>query len=319
MNRGDLGLFALFPLAAYATWVAAQSVSGLDAAAALGLLASVLPLIGFARRDIAFLAWVPGVFLGLTVYLTSGVSVNDFPGFFGDLLGGWALGAPVFLAIGALYAKESPGTRIFLIVLVLLASAASLSAAALGPYGTSDAFGLVFAQVPRMQAEALGVVLTGGAPAVLPMFRGVGAWFLPLGLLAGAGGLVGLLAVDPSAPPEALGFDQVDPHIPEGMFRSLFPEGRSRLTEATPVEHPPSADLPSVASLVVAVAVALVALYLATVDPDQLLPFTAGTVIALLAASLALSYASRNPRRAVPTAPTDRAAAPVDSAGAEPL
>ncbi|MCI4367313.1 MAG: hypothetical protein L3K08_06145 [Thermoplasmata archaeon] len=297
MNRGDLGLLALFPLLLYSTYEATQSVSSLGSDAALGLLTAFLPALGLLRRDLGVLTWVPGVFLGLTVFITSGITVNDYPGLFGNLLGGWTLGAPVFLGLGAVYAKDSPGTRIFLVLVAFLASAAVLSSAAAGPWGSADDFGLLFAQLPRMQASALGIILTGGAPAVLPMFRGTSGWFLPLGLLGGAGTIAGLLAVDPAESPESLGFEQPEPHVPEGTFRSLFPEGRSRLSESTPIEYPPSADLPSVVSVIAASIIAVVALVVATTDPDHLLALSAGTVIVLLAATLALSYSSRNPSK----------------------
>ncbi|HTT26021.1 MAG TPA: hypothetical protein VMH90_03540 [Thermoplasmata archaeon] len=302
MNRGDLGLLALFPLLVYTSYAAAASVATLSSAATLGLLTALVPALGLVRRDLGAVTWVPGTFLGITVFVTSGISVNDYPGVFGDLLGGWALGAPIFIGLGAVYARDSPGTRIFLVVLAFLAGAAALSAVAVGPFGTADGFGLVFAQLPRLQGSALGVVLTGGAPGVIPMFRGITGAYLPLALLGAAGTLGGLLGVDPSETPESLGFEEPEPHVPEGTYRSLFPEGRLRLGEATPAENPPAADLPSLVSVGAAVLVALTALVLAARDPDHLLPLTAGVVIVLLAATLALSYTSRPPTKPAPRA-----------------
>jgi hypothetical protein len=297
MNRTDIGLFALFPLLVYASVVASGAVASLGAAAAVGLLAACVPVLGLPRRDVAVLTVVPGLFLGFTLFITSGISVNDFSGAFGELLGGWAMGAPIFVGLSAVYARYSPGTRTFLIILAFITSAAVLSTASTGPFPSADAFGLALAQIPRAQASTLGVVLTGGAPTVLPLFRGAGDLFLPLALLAGAGALVGLLAVDPTSPPEALGYEQVDPHIPEGMFRSLLPEGRARLAEASPEEDPHAAGLSSLVSVVAAVTVALAALGVATQYPNQLIAVTAGIVIVFLGASLALSYTSRSSTR----------------------
>ena len=169
MNRSDLGLLAIFPVLLYSTFVAVGSVSALTAAAAVGLLTAFVPILGLLRREVGGFGFVPGLYLGLALFTTSGITVNDFPGVFGDLLGGWALGAPVFLGLLAVYARDSTGARIFLVVLALLASAAVLSVATGGPFGTSDSFGLLLAQIPRTQANTLGVVLSGGAPERTPV------------------------------------------------------------------------------------------------------------------------------------------------------
>jgi hypothetical protein len=225
----------------------------------------------------------------------------------------------VFLGLCAAYLPDSPGSRTFLLVLAFLASAAVISVASVGPYPSSDAFGLGFAQLPRAQASALGVVLTGGAPSPVPMFRGTSSVFLPLALLAAAGALVSLLSVDPTKPPEALGYERVDPNVPEGRFRSLFPEGRARLAEATATELPAGAEAPSLTSLFVAVLAAMAALTLASLDADHLMPLVAGVVIIGLGSTLGLSYASRNVGKVSPRTPSAPLEPGTVAAPSEPL
>jgi len=295
MNRSDLGLLALVPALAYAVVHGVQAVAPLDAVAGIGALSALAPAVGLVRRDLAVLGWLPGIFFTVVLFTVAGISANALPGALGDLAGGFALCAPFFLLLGAAASPDEPGRRAALLVLSLLAAAAVLAAAQIGPGGSAANFAVAFAQIPRAQASALGGVLTGASSGTAPFVAVASSTFSLLVLLAGAGALASLLGVDPSRDPEGLGFDAPTAPVPEGTYRSLLPDGRLRLNEATPAARPVGPDTTSVLSVLGAAAAGLTSLLVATYDPDDLISVTAGITIALLVGVLLTMWRTRVP------------------------
>ncbi len=295
MNRARFALLALLPAAGYASYEGARSVGPWGLAAAIGVGAALLPLLGLARDDLDVLGWIPGLFLGTVLFVLCGVTVSPIPGPLAGLIGGWAVAAPLFAAIAAIGSDRAPGRRVFLLVLALLAGLAVLAVASAGPAGSPGTFAQAFAQVPKRQALALATVLTGGSSLSAPFLAVPVLPYDALALLAGAGGLVGLLALPGEGEPEAIGHDLRRPDVPEGTYRSLLVEGRSRLAEATPNERPTSAEPAAIVSLFAAALAALGSLLGASFDPDWLIAGTATLVIALLAAILLSLKLPRRP------------------------
>ena len=286
MNRSELGLLAVVPALLYAVDIAAGGVQGWSGPAFIGALAGVAPVIGLYRRDLAILGWLPGLFFGVLLFTLSGISVNPLPDPLGDVVGGWAVLAPVFVGIAAIAPGRSPSTRSVLLVLAFLTAAAAVTLGTTGGFASPSDFANAFAQVPRSQAEALGAILTGGAPSASPFIAAATPTFSALLLLAGAGGLSGLLAVDPAHDPESLGFEGAEPHLPAGPVRSLLPDGRAELDRASRPERPAGADPSTILSVVIAGVAAVLSLVVAGTAPNDLIPGTAGAAILLLAASL---------------------------------
>jgi hypothetical protein len=286
VNRSEAGMLAVLPALVFAAAVGVENVHGWNAIAVVGAISAVLPVIGRVRDELAVLGWIPGLFFGFLLFLLSGISRNPLPGPLGDLAGGWAVLAPLFVA-GALFSRQrAPGSRSVLVIIGLLASVAVLFVASYGPYGSPTDFAEAFAQVPRAQADVLGSILTGGNPTTAPFVAVGSPVFALLVLLAGAGAIVGLLAVDPERDPEYIGFEGPAPRVPAGTYRTLFPDGRQSLTEATPSSRPGSAEPSTLVSVVAATAAAIVSLTLASAWPNALIPGTAAVLIALLAATL---------------------------------
>lgn len=294
MRGAPIALLAIFPAVLYASAVAANEVGVWSLAGALGVAAALLPAAGIARRDLAVLVWLPGLFLGAVLFLTSGISVNALPGPLGDLTGGWAVGAPAFAAIGAVAVGGARGRRVFLLSVALLAALAVLAVSASTGGAGLAAFAESFAQVPRLQAETIATILTGGSTAGAPFLSAPLLPFDALALLAGAGGLASLLAVDVDEALEGLGHEGPNADVPEGKYRSLLIEGRSRLAEAAPSQVPVAADPGAFLSLVAGAALGAGALVAATVAPDWLL---LGTIVAVIVLLGTVLFSLRFPRR----------------------
>jgi hypothetical protein len=309
VERAAIGFLAALPAVVYATAVAGASVGPWGIAATLGLLAALAPALGLLRRDLAPVAWLPGLFLGLVLFLVCGISVNPLPGPLGGLTGGWAVGAPVFAGLAIFSVDRAPGRRIFLLVVALLASAALLAVVTPGSPGSVAALGPAFAQVPKQQALALASILAGGAATGAP-FLAAPVWpFGALVLLAGAGGLLALVGIDPDRLPEGIGHEVVNPNVPAGKYRSLLVEGRSRLEEASPPERPRSTDPGALVSVAVATLAAVGSLTGAILDPDWLLLGTAVVAGVLLGGALFVWRWSEW-RRSAPPAPAVPAPTP---------
>lgn len=293
MRAPDIAGIALLAPLVYAAAVALPALGPVDLAVFLGVLAAVGPAAGLVSEELGRIAWLPGLFLFVVLFTVSGITPNALPGPLGDLIGGWVAASGLFAGLIALGARDARGTRAFTSVVALLAAVATVATASAGPWSSPAAFANAFAALPRSQADALGVVLTGSVPSALPFDAGLSGLFLLLLLLGGAGALSGLFSVDTGRPVELLGFERSDPEVPEGTFRSLFPEGRERLKEATPSAEPTAAELPALGSLLTAVLAGTAALVAAVYWPDDLLPFVTGATVALVIAVAVASWRSR--------------------------
>jgi hypothetical protein len=295
MARSDLGLLATVPLFVYAAVQGFDAIGPVDGAVVLGFLAALAPALGLWRRDLELLGWLPGTFLLVVTLTVAGISPNALPGALGELAGGFVIGSPFFAGLIAAASGDHVGRRAFALIVALLAAAAVVSIAASGAAGDASGLATLFAQVPKLQALAVASVLTGMGIANAPFVSSTTPLFAGLALLAGAGGLASLVSVDRSRDPEALGFDTPGAPVPEGTYRSLLPDGRLRLTEATAPERPSGADPSSLGSVVVAAGAALATLVVATEAPDHLIAVTVGIAVVLLAAVL-LTVWTRRPR-----------------------
>ena len=301
LTRPEIAALVLLAPLAYASADGLGQLGPIGPVVLLGALAGVLPLVGLLRPDLRLVAAVPGFFLFLVLFTVSGIATNDLPGPLGELIGGWAAASPLYIGILALSARDSPGVRALLAVVALLAAVAVVAVAQAGPFDAPAAFANAFVRVPRLQAEALVVILTGGVPSTIPLDPGVPGAFVALLLLGGAGALAGLLSVDPDRPLDAVGFENPEAPVPEGTYRSLFPEGRDRLREASPDERPAAPELPSLGSLLAAVIAGLTVLAMASSLPNLLLPAVAVIVVLTLLVVALGSYRSRPERTTRPS------------------